>query len=636
MRRMVPLAAVFGLMLLLGIAALRERPLPKADFVYALSDSVRTLDPAKMSWTNEIRMALGIWEGLAAYDPCTIRPISGAATLPADVTDGGLVYTFQLRQDARWSNGDPVTADDFIYAWRRAIEPGTAEDYAFLITDNIDGAADYSRWRNRAVRILRLLRDLARNHEVADDDRHFIATLNLPGTQGNSPDWATAEAAFRLDHLAQMDNRFARVGLIALSPQRLRVRLARPISYFPDLVAFSTFLPIHHSIELLRCHNDPDVTDLTLWVYDPQWVKPDYHANGYPGLITNGSFRLAEWQFKRYMLFKKNEHYWDRANVRSQSIMARIITESNTAFMAYEQGELHWLNDVTRLDFAPTLVQQARSGRRSDIHITPAFGTYFYNFNCLPALPDGSTNPFADPRIRLAFNLAVDKQAIVEQVKKLGNPAARNFVPPDSIPGYDCPSGPACNPEEARDLLSQAGYPAGKGMPTIEILYNTGHGHEFPAQAIAEMWRAELGVEVALRGKEVKSFADDKQNHRFMICRASWFGDYGDPTTFLDMLITNNGNNDSGFSHDAYDALMAQAAATTDPAKRMQLLAQAETIIITQQMPILPLYYYINLLAYHPDVHGIHPNPRNMYSFKHMYVASPGLNRVSQSTTSHE
>ena len=220
----------------------------------------------------------------------------------------------------------------------------------------------------------------------------------------------------------------------------------------------------------------------------------------------------------------------------------------------------------------------------------------------------------------MAFNLAVDKQAIVDQVRKQGNPPAWNFIPPGSINRYSGPEGPGYDPARARTLLAEGGYAGGAGLPTIEILYNTGHGHEFVAQAVAEMWQNELGVSVTLRGKEVKSFADDKQNQRFMVCRAGWFGDYGDPTTFLDMLVTDNGNNDSAFSDARYDELMARAAETRDFDERMGLLAAAETILVDEQVPILPIFHYVNLQAFRTEVKGLYPNARNMHPFKHLYV----------------
>ena len=634
MLRWMGIVSLLLLMAGVGYLALREKPLPRADFTYSIGDELKTLDPARMAWNEDIRMALGLWEGLTSYHPRTSEAVEGTAYLPPALSADRLTYTFTIRPEARWSNGDPVEAEDFVYAWRRAMEPGTARDYAFFMTDNIAVAAEYAAWRNEAVRVLALLRDLEKgNHAMTlsqeeqalfdknnIDLKFKISDVKDENLNLKSEIFAQT-SAFRRDHLARQNAEFAKVGMRALGPRRLQVTLVRPTAYFLDLAAFSTFLPLHRrSLDLLRVRDNPEITELTLWDYDPQWVKPDYHKNGYPGLLTNGPFRLKEWQFKRFILLEKNPEYWDQANVRSRTIMARIILEPSTSFLAYEQGEVNWLDDVTRLDFAPTLVEKMRSGLRPDIHLQAAFGTYFYIFNCLPTLPDGRPNPLADPRVRMALNLAVDKQALAEQVRKTGNPPAWNFIPPGSIPGYNCPLGPRYDPEKARRLLAEAGHPAGRGLPAIEILYNTGYDHDKPAQAIAEMWQRNLGVAVTLAGLELKSFDDRKKAHQFVVCRGSWYGDYMDPTTFLDMLTTGNGNNDAAFSSPEYDGLMKQAADERDPERRLRILAQAESLLNDTQVPNMPLYYYVNLLAFRPEVKGLYPNARNMYPFKYIWV----------------
>lgn len=610
-------AVILTLLLLVVIGlTLHSGVEPEADFTYAIGDSIKTLDPARMAWNEDIRIAHGLWEGLTSYDPCTLVPIPAAAQ-SWQISDDGCIYTFTLRPEASWSDGSALRAQDFIYGWRRAIEPGTAEDYAFLISDYITGMAEYRQWRNDAVRTLIALRDMSQGKTIDSDEHAFLREQGLcdgPLT----PDEARQVAdRFRAAHREQVDQRFSQTGVQALDDTHLQVTLVRPTGYFLELTAFSTFSPIHESIELLRLTDDPAARDLTLWLYDSQWVKPDYHVNGYPGLVTNGPFRLADWQFKRYMLFEQNPHYWDRTQVRSRHIKARIMPEAQTAFLAYERGELDWLSDLNRVDFAPELWQQGHAGQRDDIHHCLAYGTYYYMFNCLDHLPDGQTNPLADARVRLALNLAVDKQAIVEQVRRVGNPPAVQLVPPGSIAGYESPQGLGFDPERARRLLSEAGYDRAT-MPVLEILYNSGYGHDIPAQAVAEMWRQQLGIQVILKGKELKSFDDDRQRQNFSVCRSSWYGDYGDPTTFLDLFATDNGNNHGKFSHSPYDALLAQAADTLDPERRMALLAEAEAVIIQEQLPFLPLYHYVNLMAFRPNTVGLYPNARNLYLFKYL------------------
>jgi oligopeptide transport system substrate-binding protein len=603
------------------ITATRQDESGKPDFSLSLADDIESLDPAQMVYHDEMRIGMGLWESLASYHPQTSEPISGAAELPASVSGDGLTYTFTLRPQARWSNGDPVTALDFVYAWRRAIEPGTAGDYAFFITDNIAGAKNYQEWRFAAIRMLGGLRDLAQGKSISAEDQAWLANKKISGQEMTPAQLNTFAQAARQEHLEAMDREFGKVGIKALDDHHLKVTLIRPLPYFVDMTCMSVFFPVHReSLEKLRVSDDPSVTELTLCVYDPQWVKPDYHKNGYPGLITNGEFFLKERRFKQYILLEKNPYYWDAANVRLERVMAKVILTPSSTFLAYEKGDLDWFINADRLDFAPTLVEQMRAGQRNDIHIFPAFATYYYSFNCQSALPDGRKNPFADARVRMAFNLAVDKQSIVDNVRRLGNPVARNLVPPGTVAGYSCPPGPDYDPQKAKQLLAEAGYPAGHNLPSIELLYNTGAYHEPIAEAVAEMWTKTLGARVLLLGKEIKSYEEDRKNCRYMVCRSGWYGDYLDPTTFLDTLITGNGNNKSGFSCKAYDELMQRAAACLDAGQRITILAQAEQMILDQQSPLLPIFYYVNLHAYRPEIQGIYPNPRDMHPYKYIRI----------------
>ena len=569
------LATLTVLLLILGLllAFTLEREETSADFTYVNRGSIGTLDPARMSWMQDIRAALTLWEGLATYHPKTSVPIAGVAYLPPKISEDGRVYTFQLRPEARWSNGDPVTAHDFVYAWRRAMEPGTAADYVELLF-LINGARDYFQWRNQAI-----------EQSVTDLEAH----------------WQQANAYFD-EH----------VGIKAIDKHTLEVELVRPTHYFVDLCAFSTFLPLHrNSVEQFR----EEAPDGHLF-YGTQWVKPQH-------LVANGPFMMADWQFKRRLRMVKNPYYWDAQNVSLNVIDMLDIESIESAFLMYEAGEIDWLSDLS-LSFQHALVEQAQHGQRDDIHSIHTFGTYFYNLNCLETLPDGTPNPLSEPKLRLALNLAVDKEAIVNEVTRLGQRVATTFIPPQGIPNYLSPSGLAYDPKRARALFSEAGFPDGKNFPPLDLLYNTGFRHEDTAQAIARMWQRELGIEVRLRGQESKTFREEKQKHRFMVCRASWVGDYTDPTTFLDMFVADNGNNDSAYRNPQYDTLIQQAAETADSTARMRLYRQAETILVEQDMPLLPIYHHVNQFAFRSDqVEGLHLNPRLMTMLKYVKKVEP-------------
>ena len=256
---------------------------------------------------------------------------------------------------------------------------------------------------------------------------------------------------------------------------------------------------------------------------------------------------------------------------------------------------------------------------RKDIHTVSTFGTYFYNFNCLPRLRDGRPNPFADARVRRAFAMAIDKRTLVDQVRRLGETVATTLIPRGSIPGYRSPAGLGYDPAGARALLAEAGYKDGASFPvTVEILINSEGDHGPVAEFIAKQWQEHLGVQVALVQKEIRVFRDDLKNGNYMVSRAGWYGDYGDPTTFLDISRSDNGNNDRKYSSPEYDALMERAAADSDPRARMRTLEEAERLLMDRDLPMLPLYQYVTLYLFDPDrISGLNPHPR---TDQHLYL----------------
>lgn len=650
MNRLISLSLVAVTLLTMVWWARKSTDSP-AEFTLGNRGEIVTLDPHQMVWMQDFRVGMGLWEGLASYTPDDVQPAEGVALFPPEISADGKSYTFHLRPNARWSNGEPATAHDFAYGWRRAIEPGTAGDYVLLYLDNVAGAREYYDWRSRVVGAITAMRSLARGALVAagagESLRPYAPTEIVSAVWGGMPPQPSAvasqaeldayemtwrgrcrrlaelgEAYWRpladrvlADHMQQMDARLANVGWRAIDDRTFEVRLVRPTAFFGELAAFATFYPVHRqSLERLR-----SITPEGLWVYDPQWPKPDYRAHGYPGLISNGPFRLKEWRFKRYLLLEKNPHYWDAAHVPLNTMKIVAFESPTTSFLAFEQGKIDFLSELPA-EYTPELLAQARQGLRNDVHPFDSFGTYFYSLNCRPTMLDGTPNPFHDRRVRLAFNLAVDKQAICDSVVKLGNKPARAFVPPDSIPGYRSPEGLPYNPDRARQFLAEAGYPGGKGFPEVVFMMNTGGGHEGIAQVLAKMWQDVLGVRVDMRVMEIKALSDARKRGDFMVIRFAWYGDYTDPTTFLDLLQSENGNNDSKWSNAEYDALLAKAANTLDTKDRLALLSQAETLAMEREMPILPLYYYVNTFCYRPEVKGVYPNRRMINPLKPMAI----------------
>ena len=546
---------------LIGGAGHSER----ADLVFVSGSEHRFLDPQRITWSLDIRVANCLFEPLVQIKLPEMTPEPGAAqrwTVSADER----TYTFYLREDAVWSSGDPVTADDFIFAWRRALMPDFAADYTQLLWC-IRGAKDFFHFRQQQLVAYSKLTEPSREQaqeSITQAEAHFTETVGL-----HAPDSRT-----------------------------LVVELERPTHYFLSLCAFATFMPVHKvSVQSQISVN----ADTGRMIQDPYWTRPDR-------IICNGPFVLARRRFKRDLLLTQNPLYWNRDAVGVTSILELIVSEPQTALLMYDAGQVDWLPD---LPAAGTLAADLLAQDRGDVNLGPAAGTYFYNFNCSPALPDGRPNPLADARVRRALSMAIDRKTIVERVTRLNQPIARSFVPHGSIPGYDAPvdAGIVYDPAAARKLLAQTGHANGKGLDGLSILYNTGASHEKIAQQIKRNWKQELGIGVTLEGQEVAVFGDRLRNTDFSICRAGWYGDYVDPTTFLDKFRKDNGNNDASYADNEFEELMRRADDEPDSTKRMALLREAETIILRDQ-PIAPIFQYVRLQVFDPArVRNMHMNP---------------------------
>jgi oligopeptide transport system substrate-binding protein len=535
-----------------------------------------TIDPQATSWLIDFRIIEGLFEPLLKVDPATLELIPAVAEALPEVSDDGRTYTFALRDDAKWSNGDPVLASDFVYGWMRALLPDLAADYAGLFFC-IEGAEDFFTWRSEQLK-------------------------NFSGS-GQSADelWQATK------------KRFAEtVGLATPDDGTLVVTLREPTAYFNELVAFAAFMPVH------RASADAflDLEEATgARVMRSEYFREPSH------LVGNGPYALTEWTFKRRLIMDQNPHYWNRAAMGNTRVVMEVNSDEGNALLNYQNDKYDWFPNLsTSSAQAPEL---ATSGRE-DVHVAPAAGTVFYIFNCQPTI-DGEPNPLADPRVRRALAMCVDRDRIVTTVTKMNEPTATTLVPPGVIPGYDPPTdaAPTFDPEAARALLAEAGYPDGQGLDGLTILYNTEAPHEKLASALANQWREHLGVAIQLDPVEKARFRQRRRNGGFTIARGNWFGDYRDPTTFLDMFRHNDGNNDANYDNPQYDALLREAAALTDPAARFAKLREAETLLM-QDLPIVPLHQGINLELFDPDrVKNLHPNAWNYRRLEVVEIETP-------------
>jgi len=373
---------------------------------------------------------------------------------------------------------------------------------------------------------------------------------------------------------------FRTVGIEVADDRTFRVHLARVTPYFLELTAFSTFMPVHRK---------------TVEKFSPKWTAPE-------NFVGNGPFVLKEWRINSRIVMDRNPKYWDAANVVSDRIVALPIESASTAFNAYEEGRADLITTVP-------LPQVVHLQRRPDFHNSDYLGTYYFTFNV-------TRPPFDDVRVRRAFNCAADKQRLVRYILRGGQKAADTFVPP-GIPGYPAVKGPRFDPHLAAELLAKAGYPAGKGFPKVELLYNSSESHKHIAEVLQDMWKENLGVSIELVNLEWKTYLDALRRKDYQLARAGWIGDYVDPNTFLDLFVTGGGNNRTGWGNTQYDSLIRAAGREPDPARRMAVFTRAEAILI-DEMPVMPLYFYRVHNMYRKGVVGVYPNIRNLILLKHL------------------
>lgn len=376
---------------------------------------------------------------------------------------------------------------------------------------------------------------------------------------------------------------FSEVGVKALDDSTLEVTLENPTSFFLDLCATPPLAPT--PVALIEKLGD-------------DWIKPGK-------IVTNGAYLLDEWRINHKIRLKKNPLYWNKQSVSLETIEAMPISKATVAFNFYASGLADLIMDKNLTPNA--LLEELK--QRPDFNASPCLAVYFLRYNC-------TKPPFNDPRVRQAFSLAVDKRRIVQKITRAGELPAASFVPP-GIPGYEPPDGMSFDPAAARKLLAEAGYPDGKGFPRPSYLYNESEQNESIAVEIQSMLRENLGVDITLSRQEWKVYLNSLSSLDYDMARSSWVGDYPDPNTFLDMFVTGNGNNRTGWSDPGYDQLITDAAKETNPARRFEILGQAENLLVNEQAPICPLFFYVGIQLFDPNkLAGILPNVLDEHPLK--------------------
>ena len=534
---MMPLRVIFCLFALLAAAgcgkpATRVEDGNRRQILHKGNASEpQDLDPHIVTGVPEHFLISAFFEGLAGQDPVDLHPVPGAAA-SWNISSNGLVYTFHLQPEGRWSNGEKVTASDFVESYKRILAPSLASEYSYML------------------------------HPMKNAEAYNSGSLT----------------------------NFNEVGVKALNDLTLEITLHSPTPYFLSLIQHYSWYPVH--IPTIARHGP-------VYQRGNRWTRAGH-------LVGNGPFNLTEWKFNYVIVAAKSPTYWDSKTVKLNEIRFYAIDSQDTEERAFRAGQLHLIYQlgVAKIDAYKKNNPQA-------LRIDPYLGTYFYQFNV-------TKPPFDNPKVRRALAMAIDRESLVRNVTRGGEMAGYTFVPPGTA-GYQSTTKVPIDIPGAQKLLAEAGYPNGQGFPEVEILYNTLERHKIIAEAVQQMWKQNLNIDVKLVNEEWKVFLDSQKRLSYQVSRFGWIGDYVDPNSFLDMWLTGGGNNRTGWSNAEYDRLVKEAGRTGEQEKRFALLQQAEDILLSEG-PIAPIYIYTQPFLIAPSVRGWNPTLLDQHPYKHVYL----------------
>ncbi|GIP51727.1 peptide ABC transporter substrate-binding protein [Paenibacillus vini] len=503
-----------------------------------LSAEPPTFDPAQAQDSQANTVLKLMYEGLVRIDADGKEAPGVAESWDVD----GTKYTFHLRKDAKWSNGDPVTANDFVFAWERVLSPNTqpAAPYAYQLY-YIKNGQEYN--------------------------------------EGKITD-------------------FSQVGVKATDENTLEVELTAPTPYFLGLTAFYTFYPVHSS-----------VADDAAWATDPA------------KMIVNGPFTLTTWTKGQTIEVSKSDNYWDKDSIKLTKVNMSLVESGATELTSYRNDELDRAghpNGEIPTDQIPIVQKELAD----EYKVKGIASTYYYQFNA-------NAKPFDNVKIRKAFSMAVDRQTLVDKVTMGGQIPAYGYVPPGILGAsgeefrkeHDDKSYFQENVEEAKKLLEEGMQEEGyTKLPDITLIYNTGEGHKKIATAISDMWKTNLGVDVKIENQEWGVFLKNRQNLDYQIARGAWSADYNDPMTFMDMWMTNGGNNDLGYANAEYDKLINEAKASSDATQRDTNFAKAEEMFVKDDMALMPIYYYTSVSLEKTYLKGVNVDFSGAVDYTHAYI----------------
>ena len=503
------------------------------EMVFVLNNEPDTIDPPITNNSFATPFLINCFEGLVTYDE-NGEVVPGNAE-SWDINDDLTVFTFHLREGLKWSDGSPLTANDYVYAALRVLTPATGAQYVNMISDYVVNGQEY-----------------------------------YEGT-------ASAED----------------VGIKAVDDNTLEFTLKAPCPYFVDLVSMWVYFPVQEA---------------TVEANGDKWTTT---AESY---IGNGPFKVTQITPGESYVLEKNENYWDAANVQLEKLTYRYILDVSTALTAYENGEVDGVRTIPSSDLARLKAENA------GVVVAPSYGTVYYDINC-------SKEPYNDPLVRKALNLAIDREALINNVAQVeGEPAYSFYAPGYVVDGKDLTEGrpsfdlsPTADVEAAKAALAEAGYPEGEGFPTIQLSFYADDNVKKIAEAIKEMWEQNLGITVEVSSAEWAVFYDAVQNGNYEVAAMGWSADYVNPMSFLPLLYTDDVTNNSFYSNPDYDAIVDQVKVETDPSKFGELVKQADELV-SADYPMLNLYYKSNTYLIKDYIEGVYMTSSSNIYFKNAKV----------------
>jgi oligopeptide transport system substrate-binding protein len=489
------------------------------------------LDPHVVTGVPEHKIITALFEGLVTYSPD--GGIAPGVAKYWDISDDGLVYTFHLRDTAKWSNGEPITSEDFVRSFQRILTPSLGAEYAYKLFPLV-GAEDFNA--------------------------------------GKLTD-------------------FSKVGATAIDALTLRLTLVNPTPFLLESLNHYAWFPVHMpTVEKFGGASRKGTA----------WTRPE-------NFVGNGPFNLVSWKPNQVITVTRSPTYWDHDNVKLEGIEFYAIDNADSEERLFRTGGLDYCYSLPL-----SKIETYRREHADTYRATPYYGVYYYRLNV-------TQKPLDDKRVRRALALAIDRESIVKNIlRDAGQTPAYNFTPPSAK--FTSTARLSGDLAEAKRLLAEAGYPDGKGLPSVEILFNTSDSHRVIAEAIQQMWKTRLGVNATIQNQEWKVYLDTTRTLNYQISRAGWIGDYDDPHTFLELWVTGGGNNQTGWSDPAYDRLLRSALETRTDADRMAVYQKLEAIL-ADEVPVIPIYFYTRVYAISPKVKNWISTPLDNRAWKWIDLA---------------